>query len=220
MKNDTAFEFDVQVPADAGIAAPPKRETTDRAGAGAGGEGGRQTEIDDGTRSSAPARRPPRRSAAARRANRTLHFEYDLATARVTLLEDYTDEPRPPRWASMSPDGKTIVFARNHNLFMMDADNYAKALKKADDPTIVETQLTTDGEEHYSYGRSRARSSNQREQEQQQQQQQREDDDGEQQQQDDERDIDRPERAHAGRSPSSGRATRTSSRSCAAIRAR
>ncbi len=42
---------------------------------------------------------------------------------------------------------------------MMDADNYAKALKKADDATIVEVQLTTDGVEHYSYGALGARDS-------------------------------------------------------------
>jgi hypothetical protein len=85
----------------------------------------------------------------------------------------------------MSPDGKTVVFGRKHNLFMMDADNYAKALKKADDATIVETQLTTDGEENYSYARSQREIQQQREQEQQQQQQQREDNEGDQQQLDD-----------------------------------
>ena len=61
---------------------------------------------------------------------------------------------RQPRWASLSPDGKTIIFARNHNLFMMDAANYEKARKNANDTTIVETQLTTDGEEYYSYARN------------------------------------------------------------------
>jgi dipeptidyl aminopeptidase/acylaminoacyl peptidase len=44
------------------------------------------------------------------------------------------------------------VFARNHNLYMMDAENYAKALKNANDSTIVETQLTKDGEEYFGYG--------------------------------------------------------------------
>ena len=69
----------------------------------------------------------------------------------MTLIEDYKEEPRRPRWASFSPDGKTILFARNHNLYMMDAANYEKALKNANDTTIAETQLTKDGEEHYSF---------------------------------------------------------------------
>jgi len=36
---------------------------------------------------------------------------------------------------------------------MMDAANYAKTLKKPDDPSIVETQLTTDGVEDFGYTR-------------------------------------------------------------------
>jgi dipeptidyl-peptidase-4 len=184
VKNDTAFEFDVQVPANASIATPPKRTTTTEQGSlgrpdeyGDGAEKGSEPQ-QQGGRGGATAERPAPR-------NRTLHFEYDLATARVTLLEDYKEEPRPPRWASISPDAKTIVFVRNHNLFMMDAENYAKALKKADDPTIVEVQLTTDGEEHYSYGRTAREIQQQREQEQQQQRdEQREDTDGNQQDQD------------------------------------
>jgi dipeptidyl aminopeptidase/acylaminoacyl peptidase len=83
----------------------------------------------------------------------TLYFEYQLATGRLALLPDYEAPPKRPRWASVSPDEKTVVFARGHNLFMMDAENFAKALKKADDAAIKEIQITTDGEEHYSYAR-------------------------------------------------------------------
>ena len=50
----------------------------------------------------------------------------------VTLLEDYKVEPRPLRWASPSPDKKAVIFARNHNLYMMDAENYAKAVRNAE----------------------------------------------------------------------------------------
>jgi dipeptidyl-peptidase-4 len=189
VKKDTAFEFDVQVPADANIAVPPKRETTEQNGATQGVKGGvRQddpTEEVDPQQRTGQGRTPPARAPR----NRTLHFEYDLATAKVTFLDDYKEEPRQPRWASVSPDGKTVVFARKENLFMMDGDNYAKALKKSDDPTIVEVQLTTDGVENYSYARSAREIQNQREQEQQQQQQEREDQGEQQQQQDDDVDI-------------------------------
>lgn len=84
---------------------------------------------------------------------RSLIFEYDLSTGKVVRLDDA--EPMKPRplWASISPDEKTVVFARGQNLYMMDADNYAKALKKPGDATIVETQLTTDGIEKFSYAR-------------------------------------------------------------------
>jgi dipeptidyl-peptidase-4 len=186
VKNDTAFEFDVQVPAGASIAAPPKRETTEQ-GTGQAVRSGQQQPKDDGAQQQQQQQQQQRTGAgaAAERArprNRTLHFEYDLTTARVTLLDDYRDEPRPPRWAAISPDGRTVVFARKENLFMMDADNYAKALKKADDPSIVEIQLTTDGVEHYSYGRTQREILQLREQEQQQQQQERDENDRQQQQ--------------------------------------
>jgi hypothetical protein len=108
---------------------------------GGRGQGGRG----QGTAGAGPAT-PPR--------PRILHFEYDLATGALDLLDDDYREPRQPRWAQLSPDKKTVVFARSHNLFMMDAENFALAQKKADDPKIVEVQLTKDGEEHYSYART------------------------------------------------------------------
>ncbi len=83
------------------------------------------------------------------------HFEYELATGKLKLLEDYVDKPQRPRWASISPDGNTIVFGRHYNLFIMDKENYEKWQKNPKDESIKEVQLTTDGEEYYSYhGRS------------------------------------------------------------------
>jgi len=83
---------------------------------------------------------------------KTLYFEHDLATAKTVLLDNF-EPPKKPRWASVSPDEKTVVFAKNHNLYMMDAANYEKARKKGDDASIVETQLTTDGVQDFSYAR-------------------------------------------------------------------
>lgn len=83
------------------------------------------------------------------------HFEYELATGKLTMLEDYVDKPERPRWASISPDENIIVFGRHHNLYYMDKENYEKWQNNPDDETIQEYQLTTDGEEYYSYhGRS------------------------------------------------------------------
>src|SRR5271155_950312 len=59
---------------------------------------------------------------------RILSFEYDLATGKVTRLDKAEPMRKKPMWAAVSPDEKTMVFARGQNLFMMDADNYAKAL--------------------------------------------------------------------------------------------
>ena len=91
------------------------------------------------------------------------HFEYDVATRTVRRLEDWEGPDNHPDWASVSPDGETIVFARNHNLFMMSGGAYQEILEarrgkdgdeadEADDAVEVEeTQLSTDGEEHYGY---------------------------------------------------------------------
>ena len=173
VKKDTAFQFDVQVPRDSEIAKPKRPTTTDtQAGTKAAGQ---DDEAPQGQRGRAAG--PGRGAQPAK--NRTLHFEYDLATGAVDLLDDDYRAPQRPRWASPSPDGKTVVFARNHNLFMMDADSFALAQKKADDAGIKESQLTTDGEEYFSYARSARELQQEQEQLQQQQQQQ---DQGEQQQ--------------------------------------
>ena len=83
---------------------------------------------------------------------RTVYLQYELASARLALLPDHKPLKKT-RWASIAPDEKTVVFARGYNIFMMDAENYTKAAEKEDDATIVETQITTDGEEHFGYAR-------------------------------------------------------------------
>jgi dipeptidyl aminopeptidase/acylaminoacyl peptidase len=148
VKNDGTIQFDLSVSKDAKIpgekvATPDEDDPQQRRGGGAAAAGG-----------------------PAGAANKTLTFEYELSTGKLVLLPERP--ARKPRWASVSPDDQTIVFARNHNLYMMDAANYAKALKNPKDTTIAETQLTTDGVEDFDY----ARTAMQLEQQQQQQNEQ------------------------------------------------
>lgn len=82
---------------------------------------------------------------------KTFYFEYNLTTGELIELNDFKKPKRKPSWASISPDGNTIVFGKNYNLYWMDKANYEKALKKEDDSTIVENKLTTDGVENYAY---------------------------------------------------------------------
>src|SRR5262249_16000070 len=98
------------------------------------------------------------------RNEKLLTFEYELGTNKLSLLDEAPK--RKPNWASVSPDGKTIVFARNHNLYMMDADNYTKALKDANDKSIAETELTKDGIEDFGYGGGRGMGGDQQQQDQ------------------------------------------------------
>ncbi len=91
------------------------------------------------------------------------HFEYDVQTRTLRELDDFEAPDNHPSWASVSPDGQTVVFAKHHNLYMMSAAAYDTILdarrgkdgKEADKAgekiEVEEIQLTTDGEEHYSY---------------------------------------------------------------------
>jgi dipeptidyl aminopeptidase/acylaminoacyl peptidase len=183
IKDETAFEFDVQVPREAVIPGAPKKVITTDQQAGRGDEDEVLYDEHDmaeppfASRASAGQAEPQQqgrgRGGQPAPRTKTLHFEYDMATGRIAYVEDYKAPEREPRWASVSPDKKTVVFARNHNLFMMDAANFEKARKSEKDTSIVEAQLTKDGEEHYSYARST--SAAQRELERQQEQQQDED---------------------------------------------
>jgi dipeptidyl aminopeptidase/acylaminoacyl peptidase len=172
VKNDSTIQFDISVPRDAII--PGEKKTG--AGQTLSTEAQRDHNPEDPQQQGG---RGGRGGTVAAPGQKLLYFEYELATARLNLLDE-----RPARktaWANISPDGNWVVFARNHNLFLMDAANYAKALKKADDPTIVETQLTKDGEEDFGYGGRGMGGGEFQQQQQQQEQQQNEGEQGQNQ---------------------------------------
>lgn len=81
------------------------------------------------------------------------HFEYDLATQQLRLLEDYEKPKEHLDWANISPDTSYVLFGRDHNLYWMSWEDYKKAQVDEKDSTIVENQWTTDGEEHYGFQR-------------------------------------------------------------------
>ncbi|MFW5951959.1 MAG: DPP IV N-terminal domain-containing protein, partial [Gemmatimonadota bacterium] len=94
------------------------------------------------------------------------YFEYDVDTRTLRELAEYEEPDTHPGWASVSPDGQTVAFVRNHQLHLMSGEDYAKILdarrgksgKEAEeaeeDVEVEEIRITEDGEEHYSYGRS------------------------------------------------------------------
>lgn len=83
---------------------------------------------------------------------KVFRFEYDLATKQLKDITEVEEEKDTPRWASVSPDGNKAIYLKNYNIWMMDKENLAKAIEDEKDSTIVETQLTFDGEYGYSYG--------------------------------------------------------------------
>ena len=149
VKSDTALQFEVEVSKDAVIPNETKKAQTNEEETIQEDKehqqmGQRQNQQNEEGAEGAEAKPP---------ATRTIYFELDLATGKVTRLDGMEAPLKKSMWASVSPDGKTIVFARGFNLYMMDADNYKKAQKNPGDKSIVETQLTTDGVDRFSYAR-------------------------------------------------------------------
>ncbi|NVJ48546.1 MAG: DPP IV N-terminal domain-containing protein, partial [Cytophagia bacterium] len=80
--------------------------------------------------------------------NRTLTFmvdsidyHFDLTSKVITKGDSTEKAPKRNNWATYSPDSTWISFAKNHNLYLM----------KADDADSAEIQLTEDGERWFSY---------------------------------------------------------------------
>lgn len=80
------------------------------------------------------------------------YFSYDYSTRKLTQLKDKEKEPKKLDWGSVSPDKKTVVYAKDLNLYKMSFEDYEKARKDEKDSTIVEIQLTTDGVNNFGYG--------------------------------------------------------------------
>ena len=83
---------------------------------------------------------------------KVFYFSYDYTTKKLTYLKDKEKEPDKLDWASVSPDGQSVVYAKDCNLFRMSISDYRKAQKNEKDSTIVEIQLTTDGMPDFGYG--------------------------------------------------------------------
>ncbi len=79
-------------------------------------------------------------------------FEYDIQTGRLTEVQDYKSPKPYPRWGSVSPDQKYVVFSKNFNLYYMDMENFEKARINEEDSTIVEYALTTEGTPEFGFG--------------------------------------------------------------------
>lgn len=131
-KGDTVFQFDVKSSQDEEKKAEDKEENKDK-------------------KKSDKAKK----SKSKKVKKKVFHFEYNLTTGILSEIKDWKEEKKDPKWASISPSGEYVVFSRNYNFYWMDKENYLKAkLEEEDkkDSTIVEHQLTMDGEQYYSFG--------------------------------------------------------------------
>ncbi|MCH8959794.1 MAG: S9 family peptidase, partial [Bacteroidetes bacterium] len=48
---------------------------------------------------------------------KVFHFEYDVTTRTLRELADFEAPDNHPSWASVSPGGHTVIFARHHELY-------------------------------------------------------------------------------------------------------
>lgn len=79
-------------------------------------------------------------------------FSYDYPTRKLTWLEDKKKAVEYPDWASISPDGETVVYAKDLNLYRMSRTDYEKLKENENDSTVTDIQLTTFGEKDYGFG--------------------------------------------------------------------
>jgi dipeptidyl aminopeptidase/acylaminoacyl peptidase len=128
-------------------------------------ESSQEEEVEEQTRVNGDEQQQQEQRQERRRTRNIVHyFEYDVDTQTLRELEDYESPDDHPNWASVSPDTSVVVFSRNFNLWMMSYADYERILdarrgksgEEADSAEervqVQETQLTTDGVEHYSYG--------------------------------------------------------------------
>jgi len=156
IKKDTAIRFEIEYPKDADVLAGDKIKKVGDIGKELEDKEKEKEKEQDKEKKEQDKEKTDKEKEAAKEPEsktKTLYFEYELASGKLMLLEDYKAPDKRPRWVSISPDEKTIILGRGYNLYMMDADSYKLAQKKADDKNIKEVQLTTDGEEYYSYTR-------------------------------------------------------------------
>ena len=85
---------------------------------------------------------------------KTFVFRYNINSQQLIEIKDPEEDAKRLAWANISPDSSKVVFSKNENLFWMDKENFLKAVKDEKDSTIIEHQLTDDGEKDYGYGSS------------------------------------------------------------------
>ena len=80
------------------------------------------------------------------------YFSYDYPTRKLTWMEEKKKDTEYPNWATFSPDGRTVVYAKDLNLYRMSREDYEKLKKDDKDSTVTDIQLTTFGVKDFGFG--------------------------------------------------------------------
>lgn len=128
LKDDKTFTFDIQ----------SKMEVEKKVKA-------KKSEDADTAKKAEPKKRPEMEK-------KLFHFEYDLASGRLTDVSDREEEKDFPRWANIAPDSSYVVYAKGYDIYYTDMSNLRKFMEDEKDTTFVEHRLTTDGTKDIPYG--------------------------------------------------------------------
>ena len=85
--------------------------------------------VKDDKDTSAAAKKNPRME------KKVFHFEYDIATKKLTDVSDQEEKKDFPRWANIAPDSSYVVYAKGYNLWYMDMENLAIPVSTTGTPT-------------------------------------------------------------------------------------
>src|SRR5690348_1130354 len=105
VKKDTALQFNIEVANNAVIPNEPKKQEDKEETIQEGENQKQQQRQNQQVQGEEQKEKKPE--------TRKIYFEYDLATGKVTRLDGFEPPPSKPIWASLSPDEKTVVFARD-----------------------------------------------------------------------------------------------------------
>lgn len=80
------------------------------------------------------------------------YFSFDSQSHQLKQITEDDMPAKRMEWGTVSPDMKTVIYAKDLNLYRMSYEDYQKARKNEKDSTIVEIQLTKDGIKDFGYG--------------------------------------------------------------------
>lgn len=78
------------------------------------------------------------------------NFKYTYQNKQLVLDKEEAKKPAP-RWGSVSPDKKYVVYGKGYDLYMMSYADYQKLEKDPKDSTVMDIRLTTTGVKDFSF---------------------------------------------------------------------
>ncbi len=140
LKDDKTFTFDIQSTLEVPKKEKKKKEVADTT----------KKEVSDSTKTDVAKKEAPKKKPEMEK--KLFHFEYDIASGKLTDVSDREEKKDFPGWASISPDSSYVVYIKGYDLYYTDMENLRKLMEDDKDSTVLENRLTTDGTRSFTYG--------------------------------------------------------------------